>query len=249
MIEKNYSTSYGSIFLGLFLALGLILSSTIISKTILKVKLANQTLKVKGYAARQIRSDLGLWRAKFIARSHDLVSAYDMLERDLEKILSYLEKNGIKRQTVDISSVFTSIRYKLNEKGYTTNEIEGYILEQEISINSSNVNLISKLSKESTSLIKEGIEFISYHPQFFYTKINDLKIEMLGEASKDARKRAEQLAVNSNGKVGQLRHARQGVFQITPVNSTDVSDYGTYDTRTIDKSIKAVVTVEYSIQS
>jgi hypothetical protein len=75
-----------------------------------------------------------------------------------------------------------------------------------------------------------------------------LKIQLLGEATKNARMRAEELASNSGSQVGELKYASQGVFQITPVNSTDVSDYGIYDTFTIDKSINAVVTIEYSIK-
>lgn len=109
------------------------------------------------------------------------------------------------------------------------------------------MELVTRISRESSELIKEGVEFNSSSPQYFYTKVNDLKIEMLGEATKDAKLRAEQLAINSGGKVGALRSAAQGVFQITTAYSTEVSDHGIYDTSTIEKSIKAVVTVQYSI--
>lgn len=75
-----------------------------------------------------------------------------------------------------------------------------------------------------------------------------MKIQLLGEATKNARMRAEGLARNSGSEIGTLKYASQGLFQITPVNPTDVSDYGIYDTTTIEKSVKAVVTIEYSIK-
>jgi hypothetical protein len=96
--------------------------------------------------------------------------------------------------------------------------------------------------------MREGIRYESRAPEYFYTKLDDLKIQMLGEAAKDARNRAEQLVSASGAKVGPLRSAQQGVFQITPPHSTDTSDYGVLDTSTVEKSIKAVVTMEYGIR-
>lgn len=107
---------------------------------------------------------------------------------------------------------------------------------------------ITAVAREATELINQGVHFSSYPPQYFYTRLSDLKVEMLGSATKDARERAEQLAVNSKSKVGKLRSASMGVFQITAANSTVVSDYGVYDTTTPEKDVKAVVTVSYSIE-
>lgn len=81
----------------------------------------------------------------------------------------------------------------------------------------------------------------------FYTKANDLKIEMLKIATQDAYERAKALVSASQGTVGKLIYARQGVFQITSEFSTKVSDYGVNDTTSIDKMIKSIVTVEYAI--
>jgi len=181
-------------------------------------------------------------------RSQNLVTAYNKLKQDLQKVLSYLEQKGIDRNDIEVSSVSTIIQYQLTAEGVATNIIDGYVLDQNISITSPNVPEISEIANESTSLIEEGIEFASYNPQYYYTKLDDLKIQLLGEATKNARMRAEELAKNSGSEVGTLKYASQGVFQITPVNSTDVSDYGIYDTSTVDKSIKAVVTIEYSIK-
>jgi len=245
--NKNYSW-LGLLLLGVFLCAGIIMGTFIISKTVEQVKFQNQRITVKGYAERTITSDIASWRGQITARSPELVTAYDNLQADLNKVLSYLEQKGISRDDVDIASVITSIQYKRTANGMTTNIVEGYNLVQPVSITSSNIEQIAEISKEITVLIQQGVEFDSFPPQYFYTKLDDMKIELLGEATKNAYMRAEQLAVNSGSKVGNLKYASQGVFQITPVYSTQVSDYGTYDTSTIEKSVKAVVTIEYSIR-
>ena len=91
------------------------------------------------------------------------------------------------------------------------------------------------------------MRFQSSEPQYFYTKLSDLKIEILAEATKDARQRVEQLAINSGCKVGTLRFASMGVLQITKAYSTEVSDYGIYDISSLEKDVKAVVTCGFSI--
>ena len=245
--NKNYSW-LGLLLLGVFLCAGIIIGTFIISKTVEQVKFQNQRITVKGYAERTITSDIASWRGQITTRSTELVTAYDNLQADLNKVLSYLELKGISRDDVDIASVITSIQYERTANGMTTNIVEGYNLVQPVSITSSNIEQIAEIANEITVLIQQGVEFDSFPPQYFYTKLDDMKIELLGEATKNAYMRAEQLAENSGSKVGSLKYASQGVFQITPVYSTQVSDYGTYDTSTIEKSVKAVVTIEYSIR-
>jgi len=247
MDNRANHTWLGGFLLGVFLSVGIIIASLVIAKTIERVKFQNQRIQVKGFAERTITSDIAVWKGKITARSPELVTAYDTLQSDLEKVLSYLQQQGIREEDVAIPSVTTTIQYKRTEKGVITNVVEGYVLGQTVGITSPNVEHIAGIANEATVLIKEGIEFASFPPQYFYTKLDDMKIELLGEATKNAGMRAEQLAENSGSEVGTLKYASQGVFQITPVYSTKVSDYGIYDTTTIKKSVKAVVTIEYSI--
>jgi len=244
---SNNSNS-GLFMLGLFLAAGLVVAAYLVSDALLEVKLASQTITVKGYAERKIDSDLAIWQGNFAQINQNLPAGYALLGADLEKVLSYLEKNGIKRNLVEISAVASDTLYRQNDKGYATNQIEGYRLSQSIKVKSGDIALIDRLSKEATSLIRENVGLVSSPPEYYYTRIDDLKIDMLGEAARDAKARAERLAQSSGNKAGALRSAQQGVFQITPENSTSVSDYGENDTTSIRKSIKAVVTMQYSVQ-
>ncbi len=233
--------------LGLFLALGLIVSALLIGRSFEKVKSAGQTITVKGYAERRIESDVASWSGNVSARAPRLTDAYTQLSRDVDKVFAWFAAQGVPRDKLTVSPVNTETQYGMTADGRRTNTVEGYALNQQLSLESDDVALVSRLAGESSALIREGVEFRSWEPSYFYSKIEDMKIELLGEATRNARDRAAQLAENSGSRVGALRSARQGVFQITPVNSTMVSDYGTYDTRTIEKAIKAVVTVEYAI--
>jgi hypothetical protein len=96
-------------------------------------------------------------------------------------------------------------------------------------------------------LINQGILIESMAPQYLFTEMGNLKIEMLAEAAKDAKKRAEQIAQSTGSSIGSVRTARMGVLQITPADSTDVSGEGMNDTSSIDKDITAVVNIGFAV--
>jgi hypothetical protein len=129
-----------------------------------------------------------------------------------------------------------------------TNVIQGYRVTQDVTVSSNVVDKIDQLSSEATELILQGVEFNSTAPEFFYTTLSELKVEMIGLAAKDAKMRADQIAQSTENEIGEVRSSRMGVIQINPVNSTEVSDYGVNDTSSLEKVITAVVTVSYSIE-
>lgn len=233
--------------LGLFLALGLIVSAYIISSTFKDIKSSDQTITVKGYAEKNISSDFASWNCRVSVTSTDLNSAYSKLAVDFETVKNYLNSNGFSDNQLQINTVYIQKNFEWNEYG-RTDRIIGYTLERSITIESEDILKIKTISTKSSELIKQGIEFISGNPNYYYTKLDDLKIEMLAAATKDAKQRAETLAENSGSKVGELKSARQGVFQITAANSNNISDYGVYNTAAIDKTIKSVVTVDFKIK-
>lgn len=246
MASENNNRGY--FLLGIALAAGLIISAFLVSSTIRDVKMQNQTIEVKGYAEKKIVSNYAIWDATFQRYAYDQISAYSILEDDLKKVMDFLKSQGITEEQVSVSAVQTRTQYQLNSQGYSTNIIDGYMLSRSISVESDNVEKIDEIYRASSVLIKQGLYFETYSPRFLFTKLDDIKIEMLGAATKDAKNRAATLADNSGSKVGALKSARQGVFQITPANSTDISDYGMNDVSSIDKTIKAVVTIEYNIK-
>lgn len=236
------------IILGVCFVVATIASTVIFSQGLIKIKkFSSEVIKVTGSAEKNIVSDYMVWTSSFSRKDLKMVDAFSKLKEDLVIVKEYLANNGVKQEEIIIFPVETEVLYKKTEKGTNTNEIEGYRLTQGIEIRSRDVTKTTDISRRSTELIEKGIEFMSYAPQYFYTKLPELKLEMLADATSNAKKRAEQMAVSTGNKIGVMRSARMGVFQITPVNSFDVSDYGYNDTTSLEKKVNAVVNVEFAI--
>jgi uncharacterized protein len=230
------------------LALGLIITGYIIGNTWKKVSRGSVTITVTGSASKNIHSDLAEWRGSYSSEASTLTEAYNRLKESSDKVKNYLTAKGFPAEKIVFSSVSTETKFEKTKDGVNKNNVTGYNLTQTVSIESGDVDKIDQLSRESTELILQGVEFISYPPEFFYTKLGDLKVEMIGLASKDAKIRAEQIAGSTGDKVGEVRSSKVGVIQINAKNSTDVSDYGVNDTSSLDKVITSVVTVSFSIE-
>lgn len=237
------------IVLGLCIAGATIISSLILSEGIFKVmQFKEQVISVTGSAQKSITSDYIVWRGAFARRDVDLPSVYKAVQQDLDKVKAYLISKQVNPSEIIVSQISTSALYRKNDEGRDTNDIEGYVLRQGIEVRSTDVEKISVVSRESTELINQGIIFESYAPEYFYTKLDELKIEMLAKATENAKVRVESMVKASGSTIGMMRSARMGVFQITPITSTDVSDYGYNDTSSLEKKVTAVVSAAFAIE-
>jgi len=232
----------------LILGLSLIVATLIAGGVVMQTKLSNKSIHVKGFAEKRIVSDFAIWRTQVTVRGPQLAAAYDDMARAMQRVVAFVEQKGVKPPAMDLSSISTEIRYKRTDKGYDTGDIDAYILQQTLTLRTVDIPLVQSLSREVTSLIKEGLELRSFDPEYYYTKLEDLKVEMLGQATKDARRRAETIAASGRVRLDNLRSAQQGVFQVTPIYSTEVSSEGLLDTSSIDKTIKAVVDAEFGLK-
>lgn len=221
-------------------------AAAVATKGFVDVK-GNSSITVTGSAKKQIKSDLIVWRGSFSAQTPTMAEAYTKLKGDLEKAKAYLIKQGIKENEMVISSINTMPINEITMNGSYTNNVIAYRMDQYIEISSSDVDGITKISREATELINQGVEFQSQPPQYFYTKIADMKVKMLAEATKDSKARAEQIALNTGSKIGPLQSAKMGVFQITALYSNDVVDGGYNDTSSIEKEITAVVSCSFQL--
>ncbi len=237
------------VILGLCIASATIIASIILSQGALKImKFTKENIAVTGSAQVEIKSDFIVWQCLYSRREVDLQTAYKKLAEDLVKVNAYLDSKQVDSKDRTVSQIITEWIYKKNNDGKDTNEIEGYRLTQSIEIRSKEVEKIAAVSRESTELINQRIEFISVAPQYFYTALDQLKVEMLGKATANAKQRAESMVNSTGNHIGLMRSAKMGVFQITPVTSTDISDYGENDTSSLDKKVMAVVSVSFAIQ-
>ena len=110
------------------------------------------------------------------------------------------------------------------------------------------VDKIEKVSREITELLNQGVQFYSESPRYYYTKLADLKIQMISKATQDARLRAEKIAEFSGGKLGKLESARMGIFQITGQNSKETYSWGgTFNTDSREKSASITMKLTYKV--
>lgn len=234
--------------LAIIIVIGVITSSVVLSNAIIQIKGGDNRITVTGSAKQHITSDLIVWTGSYNAKSAALQEAYAQLESDKSKVMNYLVKSGVSKDELVFSSINTNIYYVILPNGTYTSDIDYYELNQTVTISSNEINKITDISRNATELINEGIQFQSNSPQYLFTKIADLKITMLAEATKDATKRAKMMAENAGSNLGELKSADMGVIQITPLYSVEVSDSGMNDTYSLEKEITAIVHCEFEIK-
>jgi hypothetical protein len=128
-------------------------------------------------------------------------------------------------------------------------ESKGFKATQVVSVSSTNVAVIEKVSREITNLLEQGVNVTSFDPSYYYTHLGELKLEMLSEATKDARARAENILSSAgNTRVGKLVYADMGIININAANSTETSTEGNNDTSSRDKDIITIVHAEFEVE-
>lgn len=209
------------------------------------------TIDVTGLTKVDFTSDLIVWRGTYSKKAMSLKDAYAALKNDETIIKSYLLGKGITEESLIISSVRINqdYEYQYDQNGNSNRVFNGYNLSQEVKIESENVALVETISREVTELIDKGVEFYSYQPEYYYSKLSDLKIEMIASATADARTRAEQIAKNAKAEVGDLVSADLGVFQITGQNSNEEFTWGgVYNTQEKNKTARVTMRLKFGIE-
>ncbi len=214
---------------------------------VIKSQRNQPTISVTGMAERDFTSDLIVWSASFEVEKYVLSDAYEEISRHTVIVKEYLKKHGFTEANVDFSSI--DVRKRTTYRN-NTEEFLGYGLTQTFQISTStDIEKVEILSREITQLIAEGVEITSNAPNYYYTKLDELKLQMLEDASKDAYRRAEVIATGSQAKVKALKTSTMGVFQIIGKNSNeDYSWGGTFNTsskvKTANITVKATYTVD-----
>ena len=212
---------------------------------------AQNSVSVTGMASRDFVSDLIVWRGSYSVKDFNLASGYKKLEADAEKVKKYLLDNGLKESDFVFSAVsfYKDYTTTYHQGGGSTSTFNGYVLSQSVEITSNEVDRIEGLSRNVTSLINQGVEFSSEAPQYYYTKLSELKLEMIAQASEDGLRRAQQIVENAGGKIKDLQSASLGVFQITAQNSNEEYSYGgTFNTWSKGKTATITVRLKYQVK-
>ncbi len=210
-----------------------------------------QTVLVTGLAETNFESDLIVWDGSYNRQSFDMKSAYAQLKDDEKKIRTFLQSMGINDKEIAFSSVIINKDYvsETNERGGYTQRFNGYNLIQNVRIESSEVTKVESVYKDIAQLIDQGIELNSSAPRYYYSKLKDVKIDLLAKASSDAKLRAETIAKNSDAGLGKLVKSTMGIFQITGKNSDEDYSYGgSFNTSSKIKTASITVRSEYQLK-
>jgi hypothetical protein len=230
----------------LAIALGLVGVGWFASSAIKAARRSNDMVTVTGSARQTVKSDLATW-AISVWCMNKTAPPYDCAKKRGGQLYEFLKVHHVPDSSITEGPISVEQMFEPDRMKGTT-EFIGFKCSQRFEVHTTLVDSIDRLVKDAAALIPELIEMNSETPQYFYTKLSDMRVSLLAEATKDAKKRAEIIAGSAGGKVGAIRNARMGVVQVTAPNSRDVRDYGIYDTSTIDKDITAVVTVSFSVE-
>jgi len=235
--NKNYVT------FGLILGLSLIISTGLGVFAFYKIRSVDY-ISTTGSAKKAVVSDKVKWTSSITRQVSvsTVKDGYAKMDIDLKEVKDFFTANGIPAVSLSISPVF------MNEIWDNNNQTEKkYNLVQNFEVQSSDVQKIDALAKNTNSLINKGVLFSTNSLEYYYSKLPAVRVELLANAVADAKARAEQLAIAGGKKIGVLKSASSGVVQVMAPNSVEVSDYGMYDTSKIEKEIMVTVKASFEI--
>ncbi|MEB3199360.1 MAG: SIMPL domain-containing protein [Synechococcaceae cyanobacterium] len=226
------------------LSLGLIWASAVLVRGI---RQANDTITVTGASTERITSDSVDWSLVVKQQGSSQRSSYLGLEPQLQRTLSWLRRQGLRPEEIEVGTVEAE---REDVRDPRTNELRStqWTSRRTIRISSTEVARVTAISARVGDLIGAGVPLTIQPPAYTYTRLAEKRVDMLAKATRDARNRARAIAWEAGGSIGAITNAETGTFQITPPNSTETSDSGSYDTSTVDKDITAVMAVTFRVE-
>jgi hypothetical protein len=212
---------------------------------------SQETITVTGLAEMNFVSDQIVWTGNYSRKMMDLKAAYAQLKADEQAIRQYLMGKGVKDSEMIFSAVTIEKEFDTRYDGegrVLGSDFTGYNLKQSVTVDSREIDKVEKISREVTELIETGIEFNSSSPSYYYSKLSELKVDLLAKASADAKDRARTIARNSGSDLGKIKKATMGVFQITGQNSNEDYSYGgVFNTTSKNKTASITIRIDYAV--
>lgn len=199
-------------------------------------------LSVTGSARQQIVSDHIIWEVSVSSQRETSAAAARELAGWARQVRGFLADEGARAEEITTRPISTETVEDDN------GEIVGRRLTRSFEVRSNRVEDIARIAERASTLLTQNIPVDSFPPQYIYTKLASLRPQLIAAATKDALARAKVLVDATDSKLGSLRSVNVGVFQVTAPNSTEVSDYGVYDTTTLRKDVTAVVNVSFGVR-
>jgi hypothetical protein len=229
-------------------AAGLVLGGFFIGRGFTEARLADRFVTVKGVAEREVEADLAVWNIQFTAGGNDLGAVQRTIARNVELTLDFLERYGIPRAQASVAGLrVVDVAANPYQQGPTTNR---YSITQTIVVRSEEPRVVEEASQGVSELVEAGVVLVSGQeygpggPTYIFRGLNDIKPDMIAEATARAREAASEFAADSESRLGGIRRANQGVFQILPRDPAP----GVGEQNRIEKTVRVVSTVEYLLR-
>ncbi len=254
----SYLKSTPVVFATLIGAIAFLIGIALAFNGLQSIRSLDKTISVTGSAEKIVESDSAKWSLSITrsVSSENLREGSTALQSDVKKVTEYLITKGITGSSIERAPTETQVVcFSASDANYDRfgNRVcagEGsYLLSSRIVVNTDKAKEISDISQQTTEYaLSQGITVTNSSVEFFYNKLTDLRVELLGAATENAKLRAEQIAKSTGKKLGNLQSASMGVFQVTSKQSVDFSDYGSYDTSTYEKKVTAIVRTAFSLR-
>lgn len=227
----------------LVLAIGIAAGGWLVADGLVTSREPLRTVTVKGLAERAVQADLGFWPLRFVATGPDLEQARAGLEQSEQQVRTFLLSHGFAETDIEVQNI--AVEDRLAGYNVPPSDEVRYVLTEEMLVTSADVGALSTAAQAVADLLRVGVVFTSdawsAGPSFVFTGINDLKSEMLTEATARAREAAQQFATESQSEVGNIQTANQGIFEILP--AVDIPN--SRGEKQIAKKVRVVTTLTY----
>jgi hypothetical protein len=234
------------LFLGLLsIGVAVVLTAKIVAGTIHDARHIRDTISVTGSARKPITSDLVRWSLTVSREAPTAATAARHLRGQVAAVRTFLERQGIPSN--EISPEVVTSEQQVTLLGKHRRKIS-YRVSQGLDVSTRKLDVVERAATQVGGLIAQGIDVSANSPAYISTELTKAKLDALAAATSDARKRAEILVNGLGGKLGPMRRTELGVYQITPRDSTEVSDYGINDTTSREKDVNAVVTATFAVK-
>ncbi|MFQ6778040.1 MAG: SIMPL domain-containing protein [Alphaproteobacteria bacterium] len=228
------------------IAVGLLLAGFFPGYYYYNSKFNNNTVTVKGLAEQDVIADLAIWKIKFVATGNELSETQADIDNQTQELIGFLKDNGFEDSEIESGQLETNdlMTNPYLDKDARTSR---FILTKTMTLRSDKVQNVSAAFAKTGDLISRGVIFsdqYTYPVSYLFTKLNDIKPQMLELATQNAREAAIEFAKSSNSKVGKIHKANQGVFSILPRDETN----DTSANQQINKKVRVVSTIEYFLE-
>ncbi len=240
------------VILGVLLAIGMSLAALIFGVNVRKIGAGKQTITVKGLSEKPVTADAAEWTVGLNVQGPTFADTLVKLRKEKPSLDSFLAAQGFEKTAMaDGNESVTPNMVEEEAPGGRTRTVQrGFNGSQSIVVRSKDLPRVVAANKAVLQLESEGHPVSHQDPLYLVTNLEDVKMSLIGSATQNAQKRAEEFAKNGNIHVGAMRSASQGSFYILPAGaSEEATDYGgTYDKTTVDKLARVVVTIDYTIE-